>query len=303
MTADNQMGPILRSWLKDTTVTPPDAHRSVSKVMSRLPEVSKQRRWWPLRRKKTVPAPVIPDTEYQPSSTAATNGYSPTATGRTQSMFSPAKAITAGALAFAIGGVLLIAQPFDQPGVNTPGAEAPFAAPVEVTGRFMDGYGTASPDVGDIETLPGVSWTFTNSGTVSASDPRLEGTLTFIDQVQMFAGNGLETSETLTTACEADPGECADSGGPWLWLSRGADSIENDEGVWRQRPGVDLFFPGDAASSAETLTWVDVYDGEGGYDGLIAVLQFSDSGGSVPFYGFILDARQLPPAPENASTK
>jgi len=29
-------------------------------------------------------------------------------------MFSPAQVITAGALVFALGGVLLIAQPFDQ---------------------------------------------------------------------------------------------------------------------------------------------------------------------------------------------
>ena len=39
-------------------------------------------------------------------------------------MFSPVKAITAGALVFAVGGLLLIAQPFDQPGVGVPGAQS-----------------------------------------------------------------------------------------------------------------------------------------------------------------------------------
>jgi hypothetical protein len=37
-------------------------------------------------------------------------------------MLSPVKAITAGALVFALGGVLLIAQPFDQQGATVPGA-------------------------------------------------------------------------------------------------------------------------------------------------------------------------------------
>ena len=52
-------------------------------------------------------------------------------------MFSPVKAITAGALVFALGGVLLIAQPFDQQGGSVPGAatDADIVPPVEVTGR------------------------------------------------------------------------------------------------------------------------------------------------------------------------
>ena len=39
----------------------------------------------------------------------------PSVTGRTRSMFSPAKAVIAGALVFGLVGVLLIAQPFGQP--------------------------------------------------------------------------------------------------------------------------------------------------------------------------------------------
>jgi hypothetical protein len=51
-------------------------------------------------------------------------------------MFSPAKAITAGALVFALGGVLLIAQPFDQQGGGVPGAatDTEFIPPVVVNG-------------------------------------------------------------------------------------------------------------------------------------------------------------------------
>jgi len=296
---DEQYTPSLGTWLKDTDITPPDPQTSARRIMTQLPESEKRRSWWPFRRQTTSsPTPAMPDTEYQATPIPATNGHTPTVTRRTQSMFSPAKAITAGVLVFAIGGVLLIAQPFDQQGGSVPGAEAPIAAPVEVTGRFIDAYGAYEQQGGDMETLPGESGVFTNSGTVSASDPRLEGTLAFIVRQQGFVGNGLETSERLTAACETDA-DCADGGGPYLWVHHRANSIENDEGVWRQRPSVGAFFPCSAGSD----TWVDVYDGEGGYDGLIAVLEFSDSGGSVPFYGFILDARQLPPAPENASTK
>ena len=43
-------------------------------------------------------------------------------------MFSPVKTITAGALAFAIGGVFLVAQPFDQRS-EAPGAEVEPVAP------------------------------------------------------------------------------------------------------------------------------------------------------------------------------
>jgi hypothetical protein len=49
-------------------------------------------------------------------------------------MLSPVKAITAGALIFAVGGVLLVAQPFDQQGGGVPGAATdtldPCTAPI-----------------------------------------------------------------------------------------------------------------------------------------------------------------------------
>ena len=68
---------------------------------------------------------------YQPSPIPAANGHTPTVIGRTQIMFSPAKAITVGALVFAIGGALVIAQPLGQQGSTVPGAETEVAAPVE----------------------------------------------------------------------------------------------------------------------------------------------------------------------------
>ena len=45
-------------------------------------------------------------------------------------MFSPVKAIVAGALTFALLGVLSIAQPFDQQGATVPGAPVASPSPV-----------------------------------------------------------------------------------------------------------------------------------------------------------------------------
>jgi hypothetical protein len=273
MTADNQMGPILRSWLKDTTVTPPDAHRSVSKVMDRLPEVSRQRRWWlpSLRRQTTPVSPAaIPETEYQPTPIPASNGHSPTVLGRTQSMFSPVKAITAGAVVFALGGAFLIAQPFQQQG-SVPGAvtdEAP-AAPVAVTATNAAGGCDVSTD----ETLPGGinrhRWTCAPSWTWS--DERLNGTV---------------------TKSHVQDGYADESG---LTFENSAISIENDDGGWRQRPLLQVSFPDAPAAGAEV--WV--FDGDGAYEGLTTVLLVEPDYTTA---GFIIDG-DMPPAPENASTR
>ena len=48
MTNDHEMGPLLRSWLHETTVRPPDAHSSVHQVMARLPEPDETQRRRPL---------------------------------------------------------------------------------------------------------------------------------------------------------------------------------------------------------------------------------------------------------------
>jgi hypothetical protein len=76
-------------------------------------------------------------------------------------MFSPVKAIIAGALAFALGGVLLIAQPFDQQGGAVPGAEMAEQPVAVVVGSKC----------GDVLEVPVVC-------TYTASDPRLTGPMT-----------------------------------------------------------------------------------------------------------------------------
>lgn len=90
-------------------------------------------------------------------------------------MFTRAKAITAGVLVFALGGVLLIAQPFGQQGgsVLAAGTDGAGLEPATVTGTF-EGLATSS----DVETdlIDGYArnqsgWT----GRLEMSDPRLTG--------------------------------------------------------------------------------------------------------------------------------
>jgi hypothetical protein len=218
-------------------------------------------------------------------------------------MFSPVKAITAGALVFALGGVLLIAQPFDQRGTLAPGAGTEYAQPVEVSGTLQSGE-CETPDSrgeGSQDVLPGAHTLWTCIGPATASDPRLTGTSTFLADWQWFRGNGLDASDRLTAGCDADD-ECIL---PQFGLGHSARSIENDEGIWRQRPFVQVESSGE--DYAERYPVIHVFDGEGDYAGLVAVVELSGddeydfSDASHEFWGYILDARQLRDAPENAS--
>jgi len=190
MNDDDRLLLDVRSWLKDEDVVLPDAEQAGRLVAIELPRTRQLRRkWWPLPslRGTSVPPPVMPDTEYQPTSIPATNGHSPTATGRTQSMFSPAKAITAGALVFALGGVLLIAQPFDQQGEGVPAAETTdLVEPVEFTLVIGQANKAGLPATCDVvdganhcrDARPPVAIT-------EASDPWLDGQLTVsLSQIQ-----------------------------------------------------------------------------------------------------------------------
>lgn len=199
-------------------------------------------------------------------------------------MLSPAKAITAGALVFAIGGVLLIAQPFDQEG-SVPGAASDeFVAPVEVTGSMpgIPGSACLATDYdGPFETSGADAALFTCSTETglpwSFSDPRLEGVVTRINEEVRF-----------------EVGDVPD-----VYLNATAFSIENEGGTWRERPRTWLLPEGFG-----TFDWLPqevlVLEGSGGYEGLVAVLRTTD--GLAEFRGFIIDARWMPPPPENASS-
>ena len=90
-------------------------------------------------------------------------------------MFSPVKAITAGAVVFALGGLFLVAQPFGQQR-SVPGAEgAEPLAPVYVTGETVDRACEGAPDP-VVEGPVQRGYGGTCASLKEWSDPLLEGT-------------------------------------------------------------------------------------------------------------------------------
>ena len=142
---DKELEAVLRAWTPDTPAGHPDRSRVVGNVVRLLHSTRpRRRRWWlGSAFRGTADAPKDAERRYdQASPIPATIGHTRTVTGRIQSMFSPVKAITAGALVFAIGGVMLIAQPFDQQVGSVPGAatDDPALAPSFYSGTLGDDW-------------------------------------------------------------------------------------------------------------------------------------------------------------------
>jgi hypothetical protein len=197
-------------------------------------------------------------------------------------MFSPAKAITAAALVFGIGGVLLIAQPFDQEGGSVPGVatDEPRSAPVEVTGEIVCG--------------PGVRWATSSERTVV---PLIDGEMT----VTQRRGDAWRQTATMSdprltgtyyTSVDNDvyqvPGESA------IDVSTYTRRIETDDGAWQ---GSDTWvYLTDGSYTAISTVLV----GEGAYEGLSVIWEELWEDSPAPSYctaqvrGFIIDGD--PPA-------
>jgi hypothetical protein len=286
---DEKLARAVSSWLEDTDTPTPDLNRSVRHAMAHVERTRQLGRWWspPSFRRTQASRPTSDQTsDYQPTHNPATNarthhGHTPTVLGRTHTMLSPVKAITAGAIVFAIGGAFLIAQPFQQQS-SVPGAEADFAPPVEVTGTSASPWGCTETDYeGSFEdngvdarlfscsTETGMPWSFT--------DPRLEGVVTRTNEESYIdLGDGSE-----------------------MYIAQSAISIENDGGTWHERPRQWLLRDFDFLPDE-----VIMLDGDGEYEGLVAVLRATGPNGALSdFHGYIIDERMYPPAPENASTQ
>ena len=165
-------------------------------------------------------------------------------------MLSPVKAIIAGALAFAIGGAFLIAQPFEQPGASVPGAAADPSVSV-VRGQYT-WFGNGAPAEqlaldGMLERSRGTE----QRGLLSMSDERLSGDVTFEYDIDRWATD------------EVDEGDVA--------LFWGTALIENDGGTWE---GTHLAADGQARDRPFVAPVVQL-SGSGGYDGLSAVVYFT----------------------------
>jgi hypothetical protein len=279
---DEQVQSLLDSWFRDRDQAPRDAGGGVSRVMAMVPQVRQRNRRWafPDVYLKTSSPNAI---EYPPGPIPASDGHTPTVTGRTQPMFSPAKAITAAALVVGIGGAFLIARPFQHQStvpaaeVQPPPAPTAFSATYIWSDRSNPGS-TTEYDDGTIASV-GQGWMFDSQ---ESSDPRFAGPLVL----------------TVTDITYPDVG-----GG----ISVGGYRIETDEGAWQQVPGATPWYEeGRALWASGELPPPDniqfyTFIGEGAYEGLTAVVQETwfpgGAEGLVQFDGSIFEG-DLPAAPE-----
>lgn len=190
---------------------------------------------------------------------------------RFRSMFRATKVLAATAVVALFGGVLAVGQltpTFDQsPAAETPLAAAPRGEPVEFEGRWSYGPGLQG---GELEVLEDGWYASTEygwmPGIVEPGDPRLAGELT-------LRANAIQ------------------KGALEIW--NGAFRIENETGAWQQRPMIQSV---QLSGETDPLIWTAVFDGEGGYEGLTAVMGITRQGGGWDVRGVIVEGT-LPPAP------
>lgn len=156
-------------------------------------------------------------------------------------MFSPVKAIIAGALVFVFGGAVFIAQPFDQQAGSVPGAAT------EVVGESTAVTATADCTLTTSGTWQRESAPYSLTGHVltckeNASDPRVTGTSTVVLNIEGWNGGLLRE----------DP---ADS------VSWNEYTLEGPDGSWS---GYGYGFY-DSEQTAHGLT---IATGSGAYEGL-----------------------------------
>jgi len=271
---DEKYTPEVGSWLKGREVPHPDSQQTARQVAARLPHISQRSRWRPLPSFRRLPT-TDQTTAHQPSPIPASNGHTPTIIGRTTSMLSPVKAITAGAIVFALGSAFLIAQPFGQQ-TSVPGAEAEAIAPTWVTGTVQpalscsDGTSKVEIDVirsRNFECGP-QTWT--------SSDPRLTGEVTrrwSEDTYRMDDGSGSKT------------------------VSLDAAYLRNEGGGWACS-AIDLLDGGSVRSGIALTGSARTCIGDGGYEGLSAILASEYGPGYSEEFSGLIFSGEFPPEPE-----
>ncbi len=168
-------------------------------------------------------------------------------------MFSPVKAITAGALVFALGGLFLVGQPFVQQQSAQPGAESdPAAAMADVAVgpgvTYFTGTAECTSESGEATVVDGIRQNQVRSTCQTATtDDRLNGTLVADNTVYGFGTDG----------------------GPWTSES----VLTTEEGSWRGTDqGVyDLYGTSPLGTAGKVFRYGhSELVGEGAYDGFVA---------------------------------
>lgn len=224
MIDDPRLADELRAFYREEPVVRPNRARVTRAVLDEIHARPQDgRSGWRLpalrRGEATAPSATATDTHaYLPHPIQATNGKRATVIGRTQSMLSPVKAVTAGAIVFAIGGAFLIAQPFDQQGSGVPGAASGVAAaPAWVTATVQF---SQNCDFGDTATEDGVTQERgmnCQGQTWTSDDPRLHGTSNAASNAVSFEVDGQGYS-LVTSTIEV----ITDDGG---WQCTNADRV------------------------------------------------------------------------------
>jgi hypothetical protein len=278
----------LEAWFSDREEAPDSVQRGVGRVMSEVPKTRQQGRWLllPIHRPKAQTPTATDTAEYQPSPIPASNGHTPTVIGRTTSMLSPVKAITAGAIIFAIGGVMLIAQPFGQQ-ISVPGAEGDEATtepttPAVVTGNMM-GQGDVAQEPTNTE-VDGVNQTrglAFEGERLEMDDPRLTGTVSY-----EINADGRTVGDTESALLSVH------------WR------IENEEGSWSGScPSLFIAEQDADPSTMDPYIFSCLYTGAGAYEGLNAFLvQENPAEPPYPVKGLIFEG-DMPPMPELPSAE
>jgi hypothetical protein len=183
-------------------------------------------------------------------------------------MFSPTKALIAGALVFGIGGVMLVGQPFEQRS-SVPGAVTEAPAPTWVTGTVQPAPSCLNPDPvvdGDVSRSRDVEC---SPQTWTSSDPRLTG-----EVVRRWNFDTYQTDEGSISVWR-DAAYLRNDGGGW---SCSANSLGKDD--------VDV---------ADPITFTCI--GDGGYAGLSASLVLVDAGGNAEDFVGLIFSGDFPPLP------
>ena len=170
-------------------------------------------------------------------------------------MFSPAKAITAGAVIFALGGTFLIAQPFGQPAGTVPGAatDSGVIAPVEFTAHVSFTSDCSSPDFeGEVDGVQQHRGYRCRTVVEDPSDARFAGTWLLV-----FSEDGYGSDDGEPTGGGADT--------VWTYEYR----VENDDGAWQSAPVHGIEF------DEREMTVAPVFTGEGAYEGMTAIVEMS----------------------------
>jgi hypothetical protein len=248
---DTEMDHVMRTWMEEPPAGQPDRSRVVGSVVSRLGSTRRRRRRrWPLslNRARATTSQAPDSHDGQVDAISPVDSHVPSVTGRTRIMFSPAKASLVGALVFAIGGTLLVAQPF-QRDASVPGAETTAV----YQGALATGHRSFMSETDFVESTATSNGFVQRGRTTMASsemsDPRLSGDVVIQDNADRW-----------TEGTPPDANVIADL----LW---GTIEISNDGGTWTGA----MIGTTDTTADGLGISYYELA-GSGGYEGLSAVL-------------------------------